>query len=312
MSRLDKLFYSYRWASAYRVNSSKELDFSKCKTPFTVVSTHKHHWCADPFLIQKDNDVYLFCEYTNEHKSKSYIAYKKLYPNEDKKWSLAYEFDGHTSYPCIFIYKNNLYMIPETVYASKIVVLKYEFDKRKWRHYSTLLEGLNCPDTTFLEYDGLPYIFVYEIKSHNERYLHLSLLDDELTKVKKDVIVERYNCPDGRPGGNCFVFENNNIRVVQPGINRYGEKLSLRKFYFNYGQYHEEELVEIKPSDIIINSKNKILGIHTYNRVGNIEVIDFLYRSKLDIFKPIKLLFKKMGLFGFGYYDLRKQRVFKK
>lgn len=311
MSKLDKLFYSYRWESAYRINSKEELNFANCKTPFTLVSTQKHHWCADPFLLEKDNCVYLFCEYTNEKKSKSYIAYKKLFPNEEKEWLLAYEFDGHTSYPCIFIYKNNLYMIPETIFNSKIVVLKYDFSSKKWLHHSTLLDNKNCPDTTFLEYNGLPYLFLYEIKSREERYLHFCLLDDELKNINNDMIVKRYDCPDGRPGGNCFVFGNDHIRVVQPGINRYGEKISFRKFYFVDGVYHEEEMAEVLPGDIVLNSRKKPLGIHTYNRLGNVEVIDLLFKSKLDIFKPIKLLFKKIGIFGFGYYDLRKKRVFK-
>ena len=311
MSKWDKLFHSYRWMTAYRINPQHELNFSKCKEPFQIVSTQKHHWCADPFLFEKDNKIYLFCEYTNENKSKSYIAYKELFPVEEKKWSLAYEFSGHTSYPCIFEFKDNLYMIPETVFANEIVVLKFDFSSKKWKQHSTLLTGKNCPDTTFIEIDGLPYIFIYEIKAHNERYLHLSLLDEELRNIKNDIIVEKYNCPDGRPGGNCIKVDNKLIRVVQPGINHYGERLSFRQFSFVDDKYEENELFAIEPSDVVINTKKKAIGLHTYNRVNDIEVIDLLYKSKFEIFKPIKLLFKKLGLFGFGYYDLKEKRIFK-
>ena len=133
MSKWDKLFHSYRWMTAYRFNQQQEINFSKCKEPFHVVSTQKHHWCADPFLFEKDNKIYLFCEYTNENKSKSYIAYKELFPVEEKKWSLAYEFSGHTSYPCIFEFKDNLYMIPETVFVSAFSFQKLHRKKHRLR-----------------------------------------------------------------------------------------------------------------------------------------------------------------------------------
>lgn len=307
--KLSKLFHSTKWLVAYRINENPELNFPLNKDVFKVVDVPKNCWVADPFLHKDGNAVNLYCEFTNEKKSKSYLAYKCLYPIEEKKWHLVYEFDGHTSYPCIFEFNGGLYIIPETVYKREVVVLRK--DNNRWVEHSVLLKEINAPDTTFVIHNNKPHIFYYEIIEKNNRRLHFAELNDDLTQIKTDNVIKEYSSPDGRPGGNIIKHGNDMVRVIQPGIKSYGEKLIFAKCSFSNGNYFEEDLFQVTPNDVSIDSKNVKLGIHTYNKNDQIEVIDILTKSKFDLLRPIKLLFKKLGWFGFGYYDLKKKRIYK-
>lgn len=302
----NRLFFANRWRIAYRVDKTDEIFDSFSKTPFMYVSFPKGFWGADPFLLKRNGKIFVYCEYTNEKKSKSFISYKELYPIEEKEWHVAYEFEGHTSYPCIFEYNDELFMIPETTFDNTIKVLKYE--NNKWKKYSCIKKEINAPDTTFLTIGAKPFVFVYEVFSRNKRTLHLCELDDKLTSIIDDVAVKFYSVPDGRPGGNCFSKDNKLYRVTQPGIRNYGEKISIFEFTFDGKMYDEIKVAEILPRDLLFEQKEKILGVHTFNKLENIEVIDVLIKGKFDILRPFRLLFKKLRIFGFGQYE--KDRLF--
>ena len=309
MRMIKKLFCANRWKIAYRIDRSSDIfDFSN-KIPFTYVSFPKGFWGADPFLFKHNEKIYIFCEYTNEKKSKSYISFKELYPSEEKEWHVAYEFEGHTSYPCIFEHSGELFMIPETTFDNSVRILK--FGKGKWKEYSCLLNNINAPDTTFVRINSKPFIFLYEIISRDKRVLHLCELNNELSLIINDIIIKKYSSPDGRPGGNCFAKDGKLYRVVQPGIKRYGEKLNIFEFSFDGKNYDEQLCIEIMPCDVFVKNKksDKILGVHTFNKVDQIEVIDMLIRGKFDLFRPFKILFKRLRIFGFGQYEKDKLLV---
>ena len=307
MNKLRKLFFADRWTIAYRINKDKHEHFfiDKNGSLFTFVRFPKGFWGADPFLWKDGEKIYLFCEYTCEKKSKAFIAYKEIYPVEENKWNVAYEFKGHTSYPCLFEFNGSIFMVPETTFNSDVVLLKFNKNGKKWSYYSTLCSGINAPDTTFLVYNKKPYVFIYEILDLNHRKLHLCELDSNLRTIKKDNYIKEYFLPDGRPGGNCFNLNKKNIRVIQPGINLYGEKLVFSSFDFNNGQYCENAIYEICPSDIRINRKT-VLGIHTYNKIDNVEVVDLFIKGHFDLFRPLKIMFKRLRIFGYGLYDSDK------
>lgn len=306
MKKTHKLFFANRWKIAYRINHSDDIFDFKSTIPFKYVSFPKGYWGADPFLYKCGDKILIFCEYTNEKKSKSFISYKELFPSEEKDWHVAYEFEGHTSYPCIFEYDNNLFMIPETTFENSVRVLKYDREHNKWVKYSCLFSDINAPDTTFFVYNSKPYIFLYEIISHTNRNLHLCELDEKLLNVVKDYKIKNYSVPDGRPGGNCIKRKDKIYRVVQPGVSTYGEKINVFEFSFNDGCYSEELVVEIIPNDLNIEEKNRFLGIHTYNKLDDLEVVDILVKGRFDLFRPIKILFKRMRIFGFGQYESDK------
>ena len=91
------------------------------------------------------------------------------------------------------------------------------------------------------------------------------------------------------------------IRVVQPGVKRYGEKIEFYKFDLTTTEYKEEKIGELCPEQIIIENV-EFNGTHTFNRCGSIEVVDVLNDSKFNLFRPFRVLLQlmKVGVFDLG------------
>ena len=114
--------------------------------------------------------------------------------------------------------------------------------------------------------------------------------------------MKEYSDNNGRPGGNCFSDGDTDFRVVQPSYKYYGEKLVFYSFKYKQNCYSERCEFEIKPSDIVVEGFKKVDGVHTYNKLNDYEIVDVRINF-FDLFKPLKRLFRKMGVFGYSDYE---------
>ena len=117
--------------------------------------------------------------------------------------------------------------------------------------------------------------------------------------------VKQYTSRIGRPAGDIIFSQGHMYRPTQYGVNTYGGKIIFKEFSYNpvSYEYKENDISEISPS--MLKNISKIptpLGCHTYNSVGNIEIIDIKYKS-FSLFRPIRILFKKLELGGYRYYE---------
>lgn len=82
-----------------------------------------------------------------------------------------------------------------------------------------------------------------------------------------------------RPGGN-FLEENGNIiRVAQNCEDYYGQGLVFLKVDQIEPIYKEHEIRQMNPAEIEVVNGGSYLGIHTYNRLEDMEVIDLMYQE---------------------------------
>ena len=198
-------------------------------------------------------------------------------------------------------------MIPETCYRDEICLLEcVEFPSR-WEKSAVLLKGIHAVDTTVFLKDGNCYCFIYSFnaKDSSDRKLFIGNLDWEAKTISKMQMVAHYHNSNGRPGGNCFIKNNEWIRVVQPGIRFYGERIDYYHFSYSDGNYTEELVSSLDPTQIKVKGVRQIDGIHTYNKVDCYEIIDVRI-NRFDLFKPFKWLFRKLKLFGYDNGDKRK------
>ena len=145
----------------------------------------------------------------------------------------------------------------------------------KWEKVKTFIENEKCVDTTFLEYDGQHYLFTF--KPYFDRKggkLYLG-------RIKNGQIESEQFITDNemlsRPGGNIFKENNRYIRVSQDCSKVYGEALVFSEIENVWPHYQERFVKRISVNDICINSKKKFLGLHTYNQIRDLEVIDVKY-----------------------------------
>lgn len=111
-----------------------------------------------------------------------------------------------------------------------------------------------------------------------------------LNPVKDDISTSR-------PGGECFVQDNQLFRIVQDSTTRYGESLHImRVTVLTPNDFKEEFYCDVVPE----NPSPYNLGFHTLNFKDDIVVVDG-YRERFRPFLAIyiyKLIpfFKKLGL----------------
>ena len=304
---IKKLFYETTWKCAYRVLTEEEQSDSAVpkvgeKRTYHVIEMPKGYWSADPFIMGKNGETYLFTEFTNIKKKKSVIGIKKLLP-EEGKISPMYEFAGHVSYPCVFDWNGKTYMIPETVFSHTVELMECEKWPDKWVRKGSLLKEIEAVDCTPMVWEEKLYLFVYQMDAKTtERKLLLGKLEPEECRISDVREIERWDQILGRPGGNILYEKEKMIRVVQPGNRYYGEKLEFYDIEFDGVHYSERKIGEMNAGQIALDSTDKAAGVHTLNRCGNVEIIDILIKT-FSVMRPIRRVLHMLGLFGYGMYD---------
>lgn len=301
--KISYLFNEYSWVCAYRKSILPFNELNGIQKKFQVVKCPKDYWAADPFLFEKDGIVYLLVEYTDTKKKKSALAIKKILPEEDTDFTIIYEFPYHTSYPCIFEWNGELYIIPETKSAKEIVLLSCKQWPYKWEKKSVLKSNIDAADCTpFVDLNKL-YLMIYE---ENETIkLSVAEMFPEEGKIGNIKVLKQYQNKVARPGGKLFSSNGNLIMVRQPGIKFYGEKIQFVKIDIN-NNFNEEIVNELLPNQIDVPVDGKLIGVHTYNKEGDIEVID-LFVKKFSILKPFRYVLHRLRILGYGEYERDKK-----
>lgn len=304
---IEKLFFVKEWKPFFRYLSASEQalpleEYCSQKHSYKEIVVPKGHWAADTFVYSIEDEVYVFFEYTDVKKNKAVIGAKKI--DDNSNLIICHEFDGHTSYPAIFEWDGQVYMVPETCYADAITLLRNIEWPCKWVEERKLIEHGRFPDTTPFVFNKSCYFYVYKEES-DRSFLKLYAFANE--KLKHYVDVCEYPKGVGRPAGNVLLLEEKAFRPTQHNVKYYGEYIDF--YEIDLSSFSEKKAFSYDKENIIVSSKRGIVGIHTFNRHGNVEVIDVLY-LKFDFFKSIKRLFAKLSLFGFADYDKRKRRLY--
>lgn len=252
------LFMNYRvpfflkqggpWSVGYKFSNRIEKTFSFDKIKIINKDTIKNlkypiEFMADPFFLYENKTFYIFFEQ---------ILKSKEYDNGDigvlvSKDGINYEYKGvvlnekfHLSYPQVFKYKNDFYMIPESSGANAVLLYKAKEFPFKWVVSDTLIQNAKYKDPTILITDSLKYLFVSNdnltLKIFTSKELHgkWKVLNDKL-KFGNEI----------RPGGRIFRDENNWIIPLQNFSDGYGYGLSLYKITINQQDVELERYKEL-------------------------------------------------------------------
>ena len=111
--KIRSFFYFEQWILLYDINKSDK--FSSSFWRFKKIIPPKDRFWADPFIIYKNNQYYVFIEELLFQRNEGHISYFTI--DEDGNSSVPkkiIEKPYHLSYPFVFSYDNEFYMIPET------------------------------------------------------------------------------------------------------------------------------------------------------------------------------------------------------
>lgn len=244
---------------------------------FQVFPHSDQYWYADPLLFEYKGHEVVFMECVDRSTGIGSIGVLELpYVDEVPKIIIKEKF--HMSFPMIFEWQDDLYMIPETEMNDSIVIYRCKDFPHQWDKVGEFLKGHKIVDSVVIsKNDDEVRILGSEYYKENDFYTrfcmyHLNLNEEKMEAQWDGVLSEEYTL-QSRMAGQIIDSRIYPIQRSTPGI--YGYSVKFMEHLVN-GE--NRCIKEICPSDINLKGKNKkLIGVHTYSLSSHYEVIDVQY-----------------------------------
>ena len=222
---------SQHWAiGIYKSTSSAPFDFSgeNISNPVLTaadVTDIPAAFVADPFLIHENGTYYMFFEVMNNNTNQGDIGL--AISNDGFNWTykqIILDEEFHLSYPCVFKWDNEYYMVPETHQAESIRLYKSDNFPYNWTFVKTLLEG-QFVDNTIFRYNNTWWLFTGSCNNTVLRLYYSDKLTGPWIEHPKSPIIKG-DANISRPGGRVIIFDDNRIiRYAQDDYPYYGNQV---------------------------------------------------------------------------------------
>jgi hypothetical protein len=169
---------------------------------------------ADPFLIREDKTWNLFFEVYNNDTQQGDLAVA----TSKNTWIWNYEkviLDEpfHLSYPYVFKWEDEYYLIPESYEDNSIRLYKAKDFPTQWSYVKTLVEGRDYVDNSIIYYNNKWWLFS-SVTSNDTLYLHYA---DSLTgpwKEHPQSPIVTGDVHKSRPSGRLLVYQDTLYRFT--------------------------------------------------------------------------------------------------
>lgn len=109
---------------------------------------------ADPFLVEKDGTQYLFFEEYSHARGRAHIGLMVAEGGGPfREFGTVLETPGHLSYPQVFEWQGQWYLLPETVSENRVLLYRATHFPDKWEPAAALLENTALVDPTLFFHD---------------------------------------------------------------------------------------------------------------------------------------------------------------
>lgn len=256
------------WQIAYRTSPNES---------FKMVPNPEFAWAADPFLVEFKGRIYLFAElFLYKSERNGVIGFCEFANGKFSRWQVTMDEHWHLSYPNVFVQNEKLYMCPESHQKKEVGIYELQKFPNKWKQVETLFNNVQYVDTTFLQHEGEQYIFTFKPTFKGDEGTLLLYKRDTGGSLSEPVHVTD-DVSISRSGGNIIKENEKLYRVSQDSTNSYGDGIVFSEIDSLWPIYREHVVERMTPQNQQIITKEKVLGMHTYNRCGDIEVIDVRY-----------------------------------
>ena len=205
-----------------KINPSNNI-FSK--DSLKKITNSSTRFLADPFLLYENGTYYLFFE----HQGKAGPAKIGLFQSSD---GVNYSFEGnvidetfHLSFPQIFKYKQDYYILPESAAINQVILYKAVNFPLEWKISDTLIKNIKLKDPAILISDSLKLITGIDENWDQQVFRSDSLLGE----WEKDNMFKSRKGDEIRPAGNFFSIGDQWYIPFQNNGEGYGTGVSLYK-----------------------------------------------------------------------------------
>jgi hypothetical protein len=257
-----------------RIERPQPRDFKRIPQP-------PGHFYADPMLYEQGGKHFLFFEDYSFGIGKACIRVGEL----DESGNLgnvreALSRPYHLSYPFVFRWRDNTYMIPESCENRTVELFRADSFPDRWIFEKTLLCDVSAVDATLYEHEGRLWMFLNiaahgastqdELNIFYAKDLHGPWIPHRLNPVVSDVT-------SARPAGALFTDAGRLIRPSQDSSQGYGYAINFNEVVrLTPDEYEERRVLRFTPEWLPGNK-----GIHTFAMDSKFVVIDGKFEQRI-------------------------------
>ena len=267
-----------KWNVAFRPAS----DFRRTDNPYRKIPGDAGGWYADPFLLKKDGALWLFAEYFSYRFGRGLISCCRFDAEKQcfSAWKEVLCEPFHLSYPQVFCRGEDVYMLPETGEAGQLLLYRAVSFPDRWEKCAVLQKDVRWVDATLLPDEKR--LIAYDIQGGEPHACLLASVENG--RVLRDLTGLR-PLLRSRPGGAVLVEGDNCIFPTQNCEKTYGGELVFYQTDPAFSSF--SSLFTLSPDSLPIRGETApVLGVHTYNRTDEIEVVDY----KTETVSPVRIL----------------------
>ena len=292
--------YDEVYAVGIRKYHSSDNDRIDTSASFSVLPEQRDMWMADPLIFTHEGKDWLFVETFSKRTHRGSISVIDLNNNTNAYAPVpVIEEPYHMSFPMIFTWSNEYYMIPETSENHSVNIYKCEDFPYKWSLAHSFSTDKLIVDSVITEkHENSISLLASESSAGNPllvRFIRYTISNiNGAWEIRFEPNESADFTLDQRNGGTPLHMKNNSrcyITQTSTAVD-YGVSVSVSDIENNHVSpiqtldSHTVKISGIKASDII--------GIHTYSHGVQYEVIDLRYLK----FDPLLNVRRIAYLFG--------------
>ena len=266
-------FFDDQWLLGVRRHSGGNLNPADL-SGFRLIRPPRDRFWADPFLFQRGGRTYVFFEEYRQVAGKGVISCLEL--DRQGNWSqpeVVLERDFHLSYPFVFEWRGEVYMVPETGSNRTVELYRSTDFPRGWVLEKVLMPDVDARDATLFEDGDRWWMFVTMCvpggPSTDELFIfHADSPLGPWQPHPRNPVVSDVRC--GRPAGRLFRYQGALIRPGQDSTVCYGRAITLSRVEV----LTETDYREVPAGTIEPRWAPGLLGTHTIDWNADFVVID--------------------------------------
>lgn len=252
----------------------------------SLLSGAKGSYLADPCLMQRGSQTYLFCEEFRYRANRGVVVAIEIPRVAATQPQDAIDEPHHLSYPHVFEHEGEAYCIAEAAGTRRVELYRAVTFPFRWERTHTLLRDFRAIDSTLLKFADKWWLFCTSgdgPKRGDHSHLHIFHADDLFgpwtPHVRNPVKID---VRSSRPAGRFFTHDGALYRPAQDCSRSYGGAIRINKIE----KISETDFVERVAGTIRPPLNGYGEGIHTISSAGGWCVVD----AKRYVFRPAAIL----------------------
>ena len=218
---------------------------------------------ADPFMMRRDSVWYMFFEVLNQATDRGEIGLATS--RDGLSWTyqqIVLVEPFHLSYPYVFQWQGECYLLPETLGAQAVRLYRAETFPTRWSCVGSLVEG-SCADPSVFRSDNKWWMFACTTPYQHDT-LRLYFADELFGPWREHPLnpIVSGNRHNARPAGRVLTFDGNLIRFSQDCVPVYGTQVRAFKIQELTTRSYVEEEVPGSPVLVVSGVGWNAVGMH--------------------------------------------------